>query len=155
MFRARKVGWGFVGRMHGCMAKAKWLTKPNAGAYVGRSAMMYCPPREASATLPAAPCFPRFLGKHARIGMSRAAPGYCRLLLASSAPELLAAPGDSQSRARGGSQFPALPDPWGKHQQRCRRLRLFPWLLPPTAAALAVAANCCRQLLPLLMRRNL
>ena len=26
-----------------CRAKAKWLTKPNAGAYVGRSAMMYCP----------------------------------------------------------------------------------------------------------------
>ena len=28
-----------------CMARAKWLTKPNAGSYVGRSAMMYCPPR--------------------------------------------------------------------------------------------------------------
>ena len=139
MFRARKVGWGFVGRMHGCMAKAKWLTKPNAGAYVGRSAMMYCPPREASATLPAAPCFPRFLGKHARLGMSRAAPS-ARLLPAApchsrlpgnfwppspervAAPSFLRFPTPGENTNRGVAGFDCFPG-------CCRQL------LPPAAAA--------------------
>jgi len=130
-----------------CMAKAKWLTKPNAGAYVGRSAMMYCPPREASATLPAAPCFPRFLGKHARLGMSRAAP---------SARLLPAAP--CHSRLPGNFwPPPAIPSPsaW-RLPASCasRSLGKTPTeVSQASTVSLAVAANCCRpgccrQLLP-------
>ena len=165
------------------MDKSKWLTKPNAGAYVGRSAMMYCHPRGFSYSFP---CFPRFLGKHARLGMSRAAPGCCRLLPATpvcpgtsgrpwrgsqggGSPPDMTSPMNSRgkghkeeghkeegqrgeghkeeslkeegrnelehARRSGGSRLPALFSPWGKRRQRCRRLRLLPWLLPPAAAA--------------------
>ena len=104
--------------------------------------MMYCPPRGFGYSLrvcfPSAPCFPRFLGKRARIGMSRAAPGCCRLLLASSAPELLAAPGDSQ--------FLAIPSALGLPASRAS------WALGKTPtkvsqasnASLAAASSCCR-----------
>jgi hypothetical protein len=137
--RGRSVGDVWVV----CVAQAKWLTKPNAGSYVRRSAMMYCPPSRGSATLPAAPCFPRFLGKHARLGMPRAAPS-ARLLPAAPCHSRLpgnfwpppAIPSPERVAAPSFLRFP-IP---GENT----RLRLFPWLLPPTAAALAVAANCCR-----------
>ena len=142
--RGRSVGDSWVV----CMAQAKWLTKPNAGSYVRRSAMMYCPPREASATLPAAPSFPRFLGKHARLGMSRAAPS-ARLLPAApchsrlpgnfwppspervAAPSFLRFPIPGENTNRGVAGFDCFPG--------CCRQLLPPWLLPPTAAA-----KCCR-----------
>ena len=123
-------------------SKSKMAKQTNAGAYVGRSAMMHCPPRGFGYSLrvcfPSAPCFPRFLGKRARIGMSRAAPGCCRLLPASSAPELLAAPGDSQ--------FLAIPSALGLPASRAS------WALGKTPtkvsqasnASLAAASSCCR-----------
>ena len=128
-----------------CMAQAKWLTKPDAGSYVRRSAMMYCPPREASATLPAAPCFPRFLGKHARLGMSRAAPS-ARLLPAAPCHSRLpgnfwpppAIPRSWPFPARGGSRLPALPGPWGNANRGVAGFDCF--------------LGCCHQLLVKVLR---
>ena len=124
------------------MAKAKWLTKPNAGAYVGRSAMMYCHLRGFGYSFP---CFPRFLGKHARLGMSRAAPGCCRLL-----PATPVCPGTSGRPRR----FP-VPSAW-RLPASCasRSLGKTPTeVSQASTVSLAVAANCCRpgccrQLLP-------
>ncbi len=56
--RGRSVGDLWVA----CMAQAKWLTKPNAGAYVGRSAMMYCPPSRGFGNSPSGSLFPALPG---------------------------------------------------------------------------------------------
>ena len=137
MFRARKVGWGFVGRLHGSSKMAN-QTKCGLICWKIRDDVLP-PPREASATLPAAPCFPRFLGKHARLGMSRAAPS-ARLLPAApchsrlpgnfwppspervAAPSFLRFPIPGENTNRGVAGFDCFPG-------CCRQL------LPPAAAA--------------------
>ena len=150
MFRARKVGWGFVSRLHGSSKMAN-QTKCGLICWKIRDDVLP-PPREASATLPAAPCFPRFLGKHARLGMSRAEPS-ARLLPAApchsrlpgnfwpppaipspervAAPSFLRFPIPGENTNRGVAGFDCFPG--------CCRQLLPPWLLPPTAAA-----SCCR-----------
>ncbi len=56
--RGRSVGDSWVV----CMAQAKWLTKPNAGSYVGRSAMMYCPPSRGLSNSPSGSLLPALPG---------------------------------------------------------------------------------------------
>ena len=138
MFRARKVGWGFVGLLHGSSKMAN-QTKCGRICWKIRDDVLP-PPREASATLPAAPCFPRFLGKHARLGMSRAAPS-AKLLPAASCHSRL--PGNFWPP-------PAVPSP--EHVAAPSLLR-FP--VPGENANKGVAGfECfpgrCLQLLPLL-----
>ena len=125
----------------GCCHSAKqheMAEQTYAGEYVRRSAMMYCHPRLRQR--PAPPCSQRLSVSRASWGStpdwaSRAAPGCCRLLQAtpvcpgiSGRPPAI--PGYWPFPARGSSRLPALPGPWGTRQQRCRRLRLLPWLLP-------------------------
>ena len=115
--------------------------KTNAGEYVRRSAMMYCYLRLRQLTVP--PCSQRlsvsrasrFLGKRARLGVS---PGCCWLLPASSAQELLAAP--------GGSQFLAIPSALRLPASRASRaLGKTPTKVSQASnASLAAASSCCR-----------
>ena len=160
MFRARKVGWGFVGRMHGlcmvyawavCMVYAWFKQMANqtkCGLICWKIRDDVLPPlarlRQLSQRLPVSRA--SWVSTPAEACRERRpAPGCCRLL-----PATPVCPGTSGRPRRfpvpSAWRLPAscASDPWRKHQQRCHRLR-----------PLAVAANCCRQLLPLLFRRNL
>ena len=104
--------------------------------------MMYCPPRGFGYSLrlcfPSAPCFPRFLGKHARLGMSQAEP---------SARLLPAAP--CHSRLPGNFwPPPAIPSP-----ERVAAPSFLRFPIPGENTNRGVAGfdcfpGCCRQLLP-------